>query len=66
MNYYHQTYLNQSYKKPPSNNSDESGCEADMAEGGQEDDSGDVRTSFPHKVDGVDAPLNLKSEGRRQ
>lgn len=41
---------------------DESGCEADMAEGGQEDDSGDVKTNSPHKLDAGDAPLNLKSE----
>lgn len=62
--YYHHPYLNsQLYKKPPSNNSDESGCEADMAEGGQEDDSGDVKSNSPHKLDAGDAPLNLKSEG---
>ena len=44
---------------------DESGCEADMAEGGQEDDSGDVTTMSPHKLDAGDAPLNLKSEVSR-
>lgn len=33
-----------------------------MAEGGQEDDSGDVKRNSPHKLDAGDAPLNLKSE----
>lgn len=33
-----------------------------MAEGGQEDDSGDVTTMSSHKLDAGDAPLNLKSE----
>jgi hypothetical protein len=52
--------------------SDESGCEADMAEGGQEEDSSDVMlataTTPTTASSGVaikrdpDAPLNLKSE----
>lgn len=44
---------------------DESGCEADMAEGGQEDDSGDISSRSPAKTDSVEAPLNLRTEVSR-
>lgn len=35
-----------------------------MAEGGQEDDSGDISTRSPQKSDAVEAPLNLRTEVR--